>query len=90
MSERRDREYSAMMLDDRIERAKRRLRELQDVLRFYGEESVSATAQRLGMSRDRVYWMQRVLGLRSGRIKSGWLTTRTGIRESDGIGLEAG
>lgn len=85
MSETVDRERAEDALHNRLERGKQVLRDLQDVLRFYGEESVSATARRLSMSRDRVYWMQRVLGLRSGRTKSGWLTARTGIRESAGM-----
>lgn len=79
MSKSDDRERAEMALEQRIERAKVLLRELQAVLVAHVDgEQVSSTARRLGMSRDRVYWMQRVLGLRSGRIRSGWLTTATG------------
>jgi hypothetical protein len=71
----------------RVERAKCVLRQLQAVLTYtYERVHVAEQARRLSMSRDRVRWMQRVLGLRSGRIKSGWLSTAVGASSR---GMEA-
>lgn len=78
-----DRERQEDALEQRVERAKRVMRDLQQVLNAYGgEESVSALARRLSTSRPRIHWLQRVLGLRDGRTKSGRLTTRFGAHES--------
>lgn len=88
MSNSVDDERSECDFDARLERAKQVLRDLQSVLAAHtNRESVSETARRLKTDRPRVHWMQRVLGLRSGRIKSGRLTTRVGPVS---IGMEVG
>jgi len=87
MSELVDRERAEEALARRVERAKLTLRELQAVLHAHVDgELVSVAARRLGMSRDRLRWMERVLGLRDGRLKSHWLTTRVG---PESRGMEA-
>jgi hypothetical protein len=85
LSKRIDEERAEEARHQRIERAKCVLRQLQAVLAYsYEGVHVAEQARRLEMSRDRVRWMQRVLGLRSGRIKSGWLSTAVGS-ESRGM-----
>ena len=84
---RQDEERAEDALHNRIERAKQVMRDLQQVLNAHGVEPVSVTARRLGTSRPRVHWLQRVLGLRRGRIKSGRLTTR--FRAPESVAMEA-
>lgn len=79
MSQAVDMQRAEDALLERVERGKRIIRELQSVLTYtYEGVQVAEQARRLTMSRDRVRWLQRVLGLRNGRIKSGWLSTQAG------------
>lgn len=87
MSRSTDIERAEDALLERVERGKRVLRELQSVLTYtYEGVQVAEQARRLNMSRPRVRWMQRVLGLRNGRTKTGWLSTRSGPTS---MGMEA-
>lgn len=87
MSDSVDRERAEDAFEQRAERAKQILRDLQAVLVAYAnDEPIAETARRLGTSRPRIHWMQRVLRLRDGRIKSGRLTTREGPAS---VGMEA-
>lgn len=79
-----DVERSEAEVERAIEDAKQVMRDLQAVLAaFVDNEKVSVTAKRLKMSRPRVHYLQRVLKVRSGRLKSGYLCTREGVRGSE-------
>ena len=67
MSETVDKERAEMSVEFRLERAKRIMRQEQDVLRLWLEGlSVTLIAQRLCCKRDRVYFLLRVLQLCDG------------------------
>lgn len=79
LSARADAERLEDAIHRRIEKSKQIRRDMDEVVKGYAQgEQVSSTARRLNMSRHRVRWLQRVLGLRDGRTRSGWLTTRVG------------
>jgi hypothetical protein len=55
-------------LHERMLRGRKVLSELQQVLtRTYARKSVSEIARELEWSRDKVIWMQHVLGMRTGK-----------------------
>jgi hypothetical protein len=87
VSRRTDLERQEDAVHRRIERSKQIRRDMDEVVKDYaGGEQISHTARRLNMSRHRVRWLQRVLGLMDGKTKAGWLTTRAGPQS---VGMEA-
>lgn len=72
MSQSVDKERAEISVDFRIERSKRILRQMMAVQGLWLEGlPISDIARRLGMRRDRVYWIQRALQLCDGEGKVG-------------------